>query len=152
MSTPRKARFETMKASTHCSGVTARRRASSAGLGVAEPAFGVEPAGGRRASAVLIGSLRERPGASASGSFRVRASRAELRRLLVDLDAEPRQLVVAVPLHEVGAAHEGAVLGGAAEVVPEVELGELDRLVEGLRREQALGAEGAHHRLGALDL
>src|SRR3954462_3326065 len=38
--------------------------------------------------------------------------------------------VVAVPLGEVGPAHEGGVLGGAAVVVPQVEVQEVDRVRE----------------------
>ena len=60
--------------------------------------------------------------------------------------------VVAVPLHEVRPAHERAVLGGAAVVVPEVEIGELDRLAERLRRRAVRRLERVHDGLGGVDL
>ena len=70
--------------------------------------------------------------------------------MTIQLDAA-EQLVEAVPLHEVGPAHEGAVLGGPAEVVPEVEVDELDRLVERVGRQQLLLAERLHDARRLLD-
>ena len=91
----------------------------------------------RRASARQASWLRWALGLGAPSGRLARAA----PRPAVQLVAQPQQLVVAVPLHEVGAAHEGAVLRGPAEVVPEVELGELDRLVERLGRQQPLLAQ-----------
>ena len=54
--------------------------------------------------------------------------------LVLQFDGFAEQLVVAVPLDKVGAAHEGAVLAGTAVVVPEIEVGEVDGLGEGLDR------------------
>ncbi len=68
-----------------------------------------------------------------------------------ELDLFLEKFVVAVPLDEIGAAHEGAVLGGAAIVVPKVEEEEVDRLLEGLRAEDAIFAEASDELLGLLD-
>src|SRR5689334_19510111 len=48
------------------------------------------------------------------------------------------QLVVPVPLNEIGPAHVGAVLGRPAAVMPEVEIKVLDRLIERLGREELM--------------
>ena len=57
---------------------------------------------------------------------------AQVGGRLLELGQLGDDLVVAVPLDEVGPAHVGAMLGGPAAVVPEVEVEVLDRLVEGL--------------------
>src|SRR5215469_14850591 len=62
----------------------------------------------------------------------------QLVGLFPELDGLGEQLVVAVPLHEVGPAHERAVLAGAAVVVPQVEEGEVDGLREGRACERAV--------------
>ena len=54
---------------------------------------------------------------------------------LFDLGNLVDHLVVPVPLHEIGPAHESAVLGGSAEIMPEVEGEEFDAFVEWLREE-----------------
>src|SRR5262245_27844358 len=73
---------------------------------------------------------------------------------LVGLRSElhrPREhRVVAVPLDEVGAAHERAVLRRAAVVVPEIEIDEVDRLAERRRRQRALFAQRGHQAPGLL--
>src|SRR5438105_14255879 len=51
-----------------------------------------------------------------------------------------QQRIVAMPLHEVGAAHEGAMIGGAALIVPQVEVNEVNRLLEGSGGEHAFAA------------
>src|SRR5271166_1517361 len=59
--------------------------------------------------------------------------------------------VVAVPLDKVGPTHVRAVLGGAAAVMPEVEVQVLDRLVERLLRQQLVLAELLDDVLGLVD-
>ena len=46
--------------------------------------------------------------------------------------------IVAVPLNEVGASHERPVLGCSAVIVPKVEVGEIDRFLEGLSSNPSL--------------
>src|SRR3954466_1651401 len=55
---------------------------------------------------------------------------AQLVGLRAELHRSCQHRVVAVPLHEIGASHEGAVLRGAAVVVPQIEVDEIDRLRE----------------------
>ena len=62
---------------------------------------------------------------------------AQVGGRLLELGQLGDDLVVAVPLDEVGPAHVGAVLGGPAAVMPEVEVEVLDRLVERLRASAA---------------
>src|SRR5215467_3159254 len=69
-----------------------------------------------------------------------------------DLDGVREDRVVAVPLGEVLAAHEGAVLGGPAVIVPQVEVAEVDRLRERRRRQNAVLAQAGHDVRGGLDL
>src|SRR5690349_19171703 len=52
-----------------------------------------------------------------------------------------QQRVVAMPLHEVGAAHEGAVLGRAPVVMPQIEIREVNRRGEWLARQHAVLAQ-----------
>src|SRR5437868_5910964 len=56
----------------------------------------------------------------------------------LQFDGVLQDRVVAVPLHEVGPAHESAVLGRPAVVVPQVEVGEVDRLRERLAEQVVL--------------
>src|SRR5437763_9036327 len=65
----------------------------------------------------------------------------KLLRHRLEIDHVRQHRVVAVPLDEVGAAHEGAVLGGPAVVVPQVEVLEVDRVLERLVGQQALLAQ-----------
>src|SRR5271165_4844673 len=60
-------------------------------------------------------------------------------------------LVVAVPLDKVGPAHVRAMLGGAAAVMPEVEVQVLDRLVKRLLRQQLVLVELLDDVLGLVD-
>ena len=62
------------------------------------------------------------------------------------------QAVVAVPLNEVGAAHEGSMLAGAAVVVPEVEVGEVDGVGEGRAGERAVLVQAVDDVFGGQDL
>src|SRR6516225_9075571 len=48
--------------------------------------------------------------------------------------------IVAVPLHEIGSAHERAVLAGASVVVPQIEVEEVNRLGERRPIEQPIFA------------
>ena len=59
----------------------------------------------------------------------------------VQLHRARQHRIVAVPLDEVGAAHEGAVLRGPAVVVPQIEIDEIDRLRERRSRQQAVLAQ-----------
>src|SRR5579872_7360050 len=54
----------------------------------------------------------------------------QLDCIVLQLDRLLQQSVVAVPLHKVGAAHEGTMLARAAIVVPEVEVREIDWIGE----------------------
>src|SRR5271169_2269074 len=56
--------------------------------------------------------------------------------------------IVSVPLHEVGAAHEGSVFGGAAIVVPQIEIQEVDRLREWRTVQQAFVTQAIDQILG----
>src|SRR5690349_13888460 len=56
----------------------------------------------------------------------------------LDLDRVLQQRIVAVPLHEVRSSHERAMLGRSAIVVPQVEVGEVNRLLERFRGKDAL--------------
>ena len=57
---------------------------------------------------------------------------SQFLRLAPDFDQVLQDGIIAVPLHKIRAAHEGAVFGGAPVVVPEVEIVELDRLLKGV--------------------
>jgi hypothetical protein len=59
----------------------------------------------------------------------------------LQLDSLLEHGVVAVPLDEVGAAHEGAMLRGAAVVVPQIEVEEVDGIRERRAGERAIGAQ-----------
>src|SRR5579885_2694232 len=76
----------------------------------------------------------------------------QLGGLGLDLDGMLQHGVVAVPLHEVRSAHEGPMLGGAAVVVPQVEVGEVDGLRERLLAEQPLLAQAFEDVGGGLYL
>src|ERR1700733_4089152 len=56
--------------------------------------------------------------------------------------------VVAVPLHEVSTSHERSMLRGAAVVMPEVEIYEINRLGEGRRLNQTIVPQAIHQCLG----
>jgi len=56
-----------------------------------------------------------------------------------------------VPLHEIRAAHERAVLRRPPVVVPEVEVHEVDAIREWLARQRALAAQRIHQRLCLAD-
>ncbi len=57
-----------------------------------------------------------------------------------------------MPLHKVGAAHECTVLRCAAVVVPQIEVGEVDRVREWRSGKRAILAQVIHDRLGGKDL
>src|SRR3954454_21905411 len=59
----------------------------------------------------------------------------------LQLDGVPEDRVVAVPLDEVGAPHEGPVLGRPLVVIPRGEGDEVDGLLEGFPREHAVLAQ-----------
>ena len=63
---------------------------------------------------------------------------AELRGFFLEFHHVLEDRIIAVPLHKIRAAHERRVLRGAAVVMPQVKIGELDRLAEGVGREQAV--------------
>ena len=48
----------------------------------------------------------------------------------LDFDGVLQERITAVPLDEIGAAHEGSVLGSPAVVVPHVEVGKVDGVAE----------------------
>ena len=77
---------------------------------------------------------------------------AELGGLFLELDHVLEDRVVAVPLHIVGPAHERGVLRGAAVIMPEVEIGELDRLAERISRKQPVRFDPVHDGAGGEDL
>src|SRR5215471_5608140 len=58
-----------------------------------------------------------------------------------ELDRVLEDRVVAVPLHEIGTPHERAMLRRAPVVMPEVEVMEVDRVLEGLSDQRAFLAE-----------
>ena len=62
--------------------------------------------------------------------------------IVLQLDGLLQQSIVAVPLHKIGAAHEGAVLAGAAVVVPQIEVGEVDGVRERRAGEQCRPCAG----------
>ncbi len=76
----------------------------------------------------------------------------QLFGVVLQLDGLLQQAVVAVPLDEVGAAHEGCVLAGAAVVVPEVEVGEVDGVGEGRSGERAVLVQAVDDVLGGQNL
>src|SRR5215831_5242069 len=55
----------------------------------------------------------------------------------LDFDRVLPQRVIAMPLGKVGAPHEGAMLGGAAVIMPEVEVLEIKRCLARLLAHQA---------------
>jgi|CZKL01.1.fsa_nt_gi hypothetical protein len=57
-----------------------------------------------------------------------------------------------MPLHKVGAAHEGTVLRCTAIVVPEVEVGEVDGVREWRSGEKPVLVKVVHDRFGGQDL
>jgi hypothetical protein len=62
------------------------------------------------------------------------------------------QLVIAVPLDKVGSAHEGAVLAGAAVVVPQIEVGKVDGMRERRPGERAVFVQAVHDVFGGENL
>src|SRR5262245_40121140 len=57
---------------------------------------------------------------------------------LLDLHSMFKQWIIAVPLREISAAHEGAVLRCASVVVPQVEVLEIERRLKRLLPKQAV--------------
>ena len=57
-----------------------------------------------------------------------------------------------MPLYEVCASHESAVFSGAAIVVPQIEIDEVNGLGERRTLEQALTAETIHQGFGPRDI
>src|SRR6185437_17148957 len=72
--------------------------------------------------------------------------------LLLDFDCVLEDRIVAVPLGEVLTAHEGAVLGRAPVVVPQIEVEEIDRLREERTGDDLVGAERLVDFLGGFYL
>src|SRR5580765_7488897 len=64
---------------------------------------------------------------------------AQLVGLSPNFDQVLENGIIAVPLHKVGATHKGAVLGGPSVIVPQIEVFELDRVFERVRRDQIVG-------------
>src|SRR5947209_6405727 len=117
MSTARKARLESTSSSTQKSGL----------------AHHASPSSRRRmdlASRSLVDGICRLGG---GGGF---LPLPQVGGRLLELGDLRHQLVIAVPLDEVRPTHVGPVLGGPPAVMPEVEVEELDRLVEGLRSQE----------------
>ena len=72
---------------------------------------------------------------------------SQFRRDLLDFGRLQQQLVVAVPLHEVGSSHERAVFRGASVVVPQIKIEKLYGFVERFGGQQPLVSERGHQRL-----
>src|SRR5271165_5956039 len=75
----------------------------------------------------------------------------QIRGRFLELGQLGDDFVVAAPLDKVGPAHVRTVLGGAAAVMPEVEVQVLDRLVKRLLRQQLVLVELLDDVLGLVD-
>ena len=71
---------------------------------------------------------------------------------MVEFNHLCQQLIVTVPLNEVSSAHEGAMFAGATFVMPEIEIGEIDRLAEGQAGEASIFVQVVHNGLGGENL
>src|SRR3954466_12824774 len=76
----------------------------------------------------------------------------QLLGLCLEFNRVLEDRVVPVPLREVLPAHEGAVLGGAPVIVPEVEVEEIDRVGELGAADDLVGAKALVNLLGRLHL
>ena len=66
---------------------------------------------------------------------------------MLQFDSLRQQLVIAMPLHKVGAAHERTVFRCAAIVVPEIEVGEVDGMRKWRSGERAVVVKAVDDRL-----
>ena len=71
---------------------------------------------------------------------------------MLQFDSLRQQLVIAMPLHKVGAAHERTVFRCAAIVVPEIEVGEVDGMRKWRSGERAVVVKAIDDRLGGKNL
>src|SRR5262245_35190138 len=76
----------------------------------------------------------------------------QLLGLRLELNGVLEHRVVPMPLREILSAHEGAVLGGASVIVPEIEVEEIDRMREGGPRYHLVGAKALVNLLGRFHL
>src|SRR5665213_4060661 len=95
------------------------------------------------------GSDRQ-PGHGPASRFAMDA--AELVGLRAELDGLREHRVGAVPLHEIGAAHERTVFRRAAVVVPEIEIDEIDWRREWRAGQDAVLPKRGHDVRRGLDL
>src|SRR6185503_5572000 len=72
----------------------------------------------------------------------------QLVGIMLQLSLLQQQFVVAVPLDEIGATHEGAMFAGAPVIVPQVEVGEIDGMGEGWTGQCSIFVETVHDGLG----
>ena len=71
---------------------------------------------------------------------------------MLKFDGLRQHFVIAVPLDEVGASHEGSVLAGAAVVVPQIEVGKVNRVAERRARQGSVFVQSIHDVLGGKNL
>src|SRR5262249_14709223 len=109
------------------------------------------PAGASADRGRTAASAATRPRGAARRAARSPRVRPLLGRHLADLRQALHDLIGTVPLRVVGALHPRAELGRAPEVVPRLEGGELDRLVERRRRQETVGLEARHDALALGD-
>src|SRR5579872_1518380 len=72
--------------------------------------------------------------------------------LLLEFDSLRKQLVIPVPLNKIRASHKRSVLRGAAIVVPEIEVSEVNGMCEGWSRQASIFAQAIHDRLRSQNL
>src|SRR5436305_1261990 len=114
-----------------------------------------KPSTQRRGSSVqrLTSGLLSRARLSLSRSvLSLPTARTHLLGQRPELDGLAQHRVVAVPLHEVRAAHERAVLGSPAVVVPEVEVDEVNRIRERVAGQQIIFPQPVNDLFGGLHL
>jgi hypothetical protein len=94
--------------------------------------------------------MTTRPGRRSIRSVTAAHAAAASRRPSPASPPSREHRIVAVPLDEVGAAHEGAVLRRPAVVMPQIEVDEVDRLRERRRRQHAVLSQRGHQVGGLL--